>query len=93
MQYIYKVFFFPQIFVPIIGSVQLDMALGFSINLLAFISLLFLIYRVWSFREIRKYHKWTWTLLLIYLPIIASVFYIWKKDSEFIIENNLGTTE
>lgn len=50
------------------------------INAIYFPSLLYLIHRIWSFKNIEKNIKWNWTLLLIFLNVITISIYIWKKD-------------
>lgn len=58
------------------------------VSLLYFPLVLFVIYRIWSFKNIEKNTKGNWTVLLIFLSIVTIPIYIWKKDDDFVKRNN-----
>ena len=61
------------------------------VSLFFYPALIYLIYRLWSFKNIKKEVKWNWTFLLILFTIVTMPIYIWKKDDELIKENNINT--
>ncbi len=58
------------------------------VSAIYFPSLLFLIYRIWAFKNIDKNTKGNWTVLLIFVSIVTMPVYIWRKDDVFIKQNN-----
>ena len=79
-------FWFPSEFsslFPDMNSYYTQMTL---LNVLALIQLTILIRRLWSFKNIPKATKSSWTLLLIIFNSISSLIYIWKMDSR--LKNN-----
>lgn len=63
------------------------------ISLLYFPGLLYLIYRIWRFKNIDSNAKGNWTLLLFFLGIITMPLYIWKRDDMFIKQNRSLATK
>ena len=53
------------------------------VNGLILIQIAYLIYRLWSFKNIDKDKKTMWTVLLVIFNCVASLIFIWKKDNEF----------
>ena len=57
-------------------------------SLILYPSLAYLIYRIWTFKNINKNIKWNWTFLILFFSIITAPYYIWNKDDTFKIQNN-----
>ena len=53
------------------------------VNGLILIQMIYLIYRLWSYKHVDKSKKTVWTVLLIIFNCIAALIFIWKKDTEF----------
>ncbi len=53
------------------------------VNSLILIQLVFLLYRLWSYKNIEKEKKSAWTFLLIAFNVVTSLIYIWQKDDQF----------
>ena len=47
----------------------------------------YLIYRVWTYKNLPKSKKTNWTTLLVVFNVISSLIFIWIKDKELGIEN------
>ena|SRR5690606_18610190 len=58
------------------------------VNLIYLPALVYLIYRIWTFKNINKNMKGNWTVFLIFVGIITMPIYIWKKDDDFIEQNS-----
>ncbi len=43
---------------------------------------IFLLHRVWNFKEVEKKEKWKWTFLFTFFFGIAMIIYIWFFDNE-----------
>ena len=56
------------------------------INCIYFPALIYLIYRIWSFKHTDKHQKWKWTFALLFAGMIFMPIYIWKKDDSFMQE-------
>jgi len=54
---------------------------------LILIQLGYLIYRLWSYKNIGREKKTEWTFLLIVFNVITCLFYIWQKDGQFELMN------
>ncbi len=59
------------------------------ISLLYLPALLYLIYRIWTFKNIDKNTKGNWTVLLLFVSVVTMPIYIWRKDDVFV---NLNIT-
>lgn len=53
------------------------------VNSLILIQLVFLLYRLWSYKNLEKEKKSAWTFLLIAFNVVTSLIYIWQKDDQF----------
>ena len=62
-----------------------------TVGIVSYPPMIYIIYRLWSFKNIEKEIKWNWTFLLILFTIVTMPIYIWKKDDELIKENNINT--
>jgi hypothetical protein len=51
-------------------------------------ALAYLIFRIWTFKNIDKNKKGNWTVLLLFLSVITMPIYIWRKDEVFVNEND-----
>ena len=58
------------------------------ITSLILIQLGYLIYRLWSYKNIVREKKSEWTFLLIIFNVITCLIYIWQKDDQFESKNN-----
>jgi len=58
------------------------------VNLLYLPALSYLIYRIWTFKNIDKNTKGNWTVLLLFLSLVTMPIYIWRKDDIFIKQNS-----
>jgi|TARA_B110000902_G_scaffold156768_2_gene179801 uncharacterized membrane protein len=79
---------FPQEFMWLIPTMdayytQLGILQGLTI-----IQLIFLIRKLWSFKNLDKSKKSDWTWILILFSSIASLIFIWKRVDEFEEINN-----
>lgn len=61
---------------------------GVIVNGIILFQIIYLIFRLWSYRNIDKETKTKWTWILFLFSFISSLFYIWKKDNEFYKKNN-----
>jgi len=50
--------------------------------------IIYLLKKLWSFKNIDKSIKNDWTWLLIFFAVICSPIFIWKKYEKFNILNN-----
>ncbi|AKA33839.1 hypothetical protein [Flagellimonas lutaonensis] len=57
------------------------------INGLVLLQIGYLIYRLWTYKNLPKSKKTNWTVLLVIFNVVSSLIFIWKKDREFGIEN------
>jgi heme/copper-type cytochrome/quinol oxidase subunit 4 len=59
----------------------------FIIQGLTIIQLIFLIKKLWSFKNLEKSKKSEWTWILILFSSISSLIFIWNKVDEFEVLN------
>ena len=57
------------------------------VNSLVLFQLGYLIFRLWSYKNIEKELKSEWTFLLIFFNVVTCLIYIWKKDDQFELMN------
>lgn len=57
------------------------------VNILILIQLGYLIFRLWSYKNIEREKKYEWTFLLIAFNVVTCFIYIWKKDNQFELMN------
>jgi hypothetical protein len=62
------------------------------VGILIYSVLIYLIYRIWSYKNIDKDHKWQWTFFLFIFNVITVPLYVWKKDDELIKKNKISST-
>ncbi|RFN58545.1 hypothetical protein [Marixanthomonas ophiurae] len=62
-----------------------------TVGIIIYPPMIYIIYRLWSFKNIEKEIKWNWTFLLILFTIVTMPMYIWKKDDELFKENKHNT--
>jgi hypothetical protein len=77
-------FWFPTKFVWLIPSIKVYYIQMLALQILTVGQLIFLIVRLWSFKNIKKSVKSNWTWYLILFNFITCPIYIWKNDSELI---------
>ncbi|RZS92004.1 hypothetical protein [Aquimarina brevivitae] len=53
------------------------------VNGIILIQISYLIYRLWTYKNVEKDKKTMWTVLLVIFNLITSLIFIWKKDNEF----------
>lgn len=58
------------------------------VNVIMMIQLVYLIYRIWQYKNINKDNKALWTVLILMFNFIACLLYIWKKDDELRRKDN-----
>jgi len=58
-----------------------------TITSLILIQLGYLIYRLWSYKNIGGEKKLEWTFLFIVFNVITCLIYIWQKDGQFELMN------
>ena len=80
-------YIFPQNFKWVI-QIESEYFIPQIINLSVFITSLFLIKRLWNYKNIIRDTKWLWTFALIIFGAIANPIYLWKMDDKFNIENS-----
>ena len=76
-------FWFPTEFQWLIPDMKSYYIQIFTIQGLTIIQIIFLIFRLRSFKNIEKSIKTDWVWLLILFSSITSLIYIWNKDAEF----------
>ena len=54
-------------------------------------AVIYLIYRLWSFKNVDNSTKGSWTFLLLFFGVITIPLYIWKIDYD-LMEKNQKTT-
>lgn len=47
----------------------------------------YLLYRLWSYKQVKRETKLSWTFLLVCFYAITSLIYIWYKEKSFIETN------
>ena len=50
-------------------------------------AIIFLIFRLWSYKNIDQSTKGSWTFLLLFFGIITIPYYVWKKDYDLLQSN------
>ncbi|SRX76128.1 hypothetical protein AEQU3_03126 [Aequorivita antarctica] len=50
-------------------------------------ALAYLIFRIWKFKNIDKCTKGNWTVLLLFVNLVAMPIYIWRKDDILVKKN------
>jgi len=84
----YITFIFPMEFAwlfPTMKSYNSQMIILWIMNLF---QIIYLLKKLWSFKNIDKSIKNDWTWLLIFFAVICSPIFIWKKYEKFNILNN-----
>ena len=69
---------------PTMKSYNIQMIILWGLNLF---QLIYLINKLWSFKEIDKSIKNEWTWILIFFSAISSLIFIWQKHDKLAISN------
>lgn len=67
---------------------QWPMIFARSLQFLYICLLLFLLYRVWQYGNVKTGLKWSWTFNLVCFGPPAMLMYIWQFDDELAVINN-----
>lgn len=51
---------------------------------------IFLLVRIWRFKNIERSRKFGWTFLILFFGNLVALIYIWKKDADFVRDNELN---
>lgn len=70
-------YFFPTESFNFVGSWETLDKLGLIFRILSYISIAFLLYKVWKSNSLEKRVKYIWIFYLLVIPIIAGTYYIW----------------
>jgi hypothetical protein len=63
------------------------------INALTLSVSIFLIVRIWRFKNIDRSRKSGWTFLILFFGNLVALIYIWKKDADFARDNELNSNQ
>lgn len=77
------VFWFPEETHWLVPTMNVYYTQIFSISILTIFQLIYLIRKLWSYKNLKKSTKTNWTWLLIIYASITSLIFIWKKIDEF----------
>lgn len=58
------------------------------VSIIYYPAMFYLIYRIWTFKNIAKKTKGNWTVLLLFLNIVTMPIYIWRTDDMFVKQND-----
>jgi len=82
------VFLFPEETHWLVPTMRVYYIQLISIFTFSIIQLIYLIRKLWSYKNLKKSIKTNWTWLLIIYTSITSLIFIWKKIDEFENSNN-----
>lgn len=73
-----------------IPSMEAYYVILLALLVLTLIQLIFLISRLWKYKNIEKSIKSRWTILILFYNLLITPYYIWVTDDKLQAENQQG---